>query len=142
MQKTIQFQLAIECSQHPCGLVIVVTAIALVCCWVFWSFTGAKKTVRSHILTCITKPSGLLDHDCKDHGLLLSSWVTYWFYTTITNSKHCRYKNLSIYITHLYCRRRVLVWERVRRLREFLYYMLWHQQMLSSSCTVGSNRLM
>ena len=37
---------------------------------------GSKNVVQSHILTCITKPSGFLDCDCKDHGSSLSPWVT------------------------------------------------------------------
>ena len=42
------------------------------------SITREQKGGPIHVLTCITKPSEFLDHDCKGHGLSLSSWVTYW----------------------------------------------------------------
>ena len=41
-KKVVQFELVTEYSQHPCGLMIV-TALASVCRWVFWFVIGYPK---------------------------------------------------------------------------------------------------
>ena len=93
LSKRILYYVLRSCNVQTTSSRLYVATFAWCCLYITWPdniiqnslcyntgqhHTGAKKAVWSHVLICITIPSGFLDRDCNWAMVLsLSPWVTY-----------------------------------------------------------------